>query len=101
MLNLKDMLNLSLELAVYFQTILDELESARIRTNEYNLPDWEETNAGFHDCLEKLFKVTPPTALIIDETPFFVATGNLECRLARGKRRCRSRLSTSHSMSAN
>jgi DNA-binding LacI/PurR family transcriptional regulator len=41
---------------------------------EYNLPDWEETTAGFRECLEALFRVTPPTALIVDEAPWFVAT---------------------------
>lgn len=29
--------------------------------------------AGFKDCLKGLFKVTPPTALILEESPFFVA----------------------------
>ena len=28
---------------------------------------------GFQECLESLFRVTPPTALIIDESPFFLA----------------------------
>ena len=36
-------------------------------TSDYNLPDWEETPEGFSRLLDKLFKITPPTALIIDE----------------------------------
>lgn len=60
--------------ASYFRTFLQELNAAQIPTNDYNLPDWDESNAGFQECLDKLFQVTPPTALIIDETPFFIAT---------------------------
>ena len=57
----------------YFRTFLNELKAAAIPTSDYNLPDWDETTAGFHECLDKLFQVTPPTALIIDETPFVFA----------------------------
>ena len=39
----------------------------------YNVPEWEETPAGFRILLEGLFSVTPPTALLIDETPRAVA----------------------------
>jgi DNA-binding LacI/PurR family transcriptional regulator len=41
---------------------------------EFNLPDWEETNAGFHECLRSLFRSTPPSALIVDEVTYFVGT---------------------------
>ena len=59
--------------ADYFRIFLNELKAAAIPTSDFNLPDWDETSAGFHKCLEKLFQVSPPTALIIDETPFFFA----------------------------
>jgi len=39
----------------------------------YNVPEWGETPAGFRILLEGLFSVTPPTALLIDETPRAVA----------------------------
>ena len=52
----------------------DALKTAGIRVGNYNLPDWEESNAGFKQCLEALFGVTPPTALIVDEVPWFIAT---------------------------
>jgi DNA-binding LacI/PurR family transcriptional regulator len=39
----------------------------------YNLPDWEETPAGFHLRLADLFRVTPPTRIIIEEARFFFA----------------------------
>lgn len=55
------------------RAFLNELEAHGIRSGSYHLPDWEETIEGFHGCLDALFRVTPPTALIIDEAPFFVA----------------------------
>lgn len=53
---------------------LDTLRERGLQPSEFNLPDWEETNAGFHECLRSLFKATPPTALIVDEVTYFVAT---------------------------
>ncbi len=55
------------------QTFLDELAAHGLETGEYNLPPWEETPAGFHARLDSLFRVTPPTALIIQEAPHFFA----------------------------
>ena len=56
------------------QAFLDELEGAGIDTGPFNLPDWAESGEEFSDCLESLFKVTPPTALILDE-PFLFHAG--------------------------
>jgi LacI family transcriptional regulator len=53
---------------------LDTMREHGCQIGEFNLPDWEETNAGFHACLRSLFKATPPTALIVDEVSYFVAT---------------------------
>jgi DNA-binding LacI/PurR family transcriptional regulator len=39
----------------------------------YNVPEWEETPAGFRALLTRLFAVSPPTALILDETPRLMA----------------------------
>ncbi len=55
------------------RAILNELAAHGIPTSNYNLPDWEETPEGFQKLLTSLFKVTPPTALIIAEAPLFVA----------------------------
>jgi DNA-binding LacI/PurR family transcriptional regulator len=55
------------------RSFLRELACHGIIPGPYHLPDWEESIHGFHACLESLFRVTPPTALIIDEAPFFVA----------------------------
>ena len=38
------------------------------------LPAWEETSAGFECVLDSLFRLTPPTALILDEPFLFHAT---------------------------
>ncbi len=55
------------------RAFLEELAVHGIPPGPYHLPDWEENIDGFHERLESLFRVTPPTALIIDEAPFFVA----------------------------
>jgi len=55
------------------RAFLEELESLGIRTGPYNLPDWEDDMDDFHRCLDSLFRHTPPTALLIDEMPLFIA----------------------------
>jgi DNA-binding LacI/PurR family transcriptional regulator len=66
------------------RAILEEMATHGIETGAFNLPDWEETSEGFHRCLKELFRHTPPTALIIDEAPFFVAA--LQFLAGRGLR---------------
>jgi len=56
------------------QAFLDELAAHGIPTGSYNLPDWEETPAGFRRLLDSLFRNSPPTALLTDGTPITVAT---------------------------
>ena len=55
------------------RAILDEMEAHDLPTSRYNLPDWEDSPEGLHLVLEELFRVTPPTALIIDEPFLFHA----------------------------
>lgn len=55
------------------RAFLNELAACGLPVGGYNLPDWEETPDGFHARLEELFRVTPPTALIIDGVSFFIA----------------------------
>lgn len=55
------------------QTFLNELTFYGIATNSYHLPDWGERVEEFHAHLGKLFHITAPTALILDEVPFFMA----------------------------
>ncbi len=56
------------------RAFLAELAAHGLATGAFNLPDWEENTEGFHELLGSLFRVTPPTALIVDEAPQFVAT---------------------------
>jgi DNA-binding LacI/PurR family transcriptional regulator len=55
------------------QMFLDELTAHRIKPTPYHLPDWDVTIDGFYDRLGSLFQFTPPTALIVEDAPFFVA----------------------------
>lgn len=55
------------------QAFLDELTAQGIVPTAYHLPDWDATIDGFHGRLEALFRVTPPSAMIVDEAPFFAA----------------------------
>lgn len=55
------------------QCFLDELEAHGIPRSTYNLPDWEENGEAFNEILANLFRVTPPTALILDEPFIFFA----------------------------
>lgn len=52
---------------------LNELASHGLPVSDYNLPIWEESVEGFHSCLESLFELNPPTALIIQEATLFAA----------------------------
>lgn len=54
-------------------SFLAELEANGIRTGTYNLPDWKDTSEGLRSCLDSLFAISPPTALIIDEPFLFAA----------------------------
>ena len=50
-----------------------ELEACGIKTGPFNLPDWVENVDGFHAMLDRLFRHTPPTALLVSEVPLFIA----------------------------
>ena len=56
------------------RAFVDELAAHGVAVSNYHLPDWEETREGLQNLLVSLFQVTPPTALIIDEAPYFIAT---------------------------
>jgi DNA-binding LacI/PurR family transcriptional regulator len=55
------------------RAFLEELEAQGIQTGSYNLPDWEDSPEGLRRCLDSLFQHTPPTALVIDSVPIFLA----------------------------
>jgi DNA-binding LacI/PurR family transcriptional regulator len=52
---------------------LEEMAKHGLPTGPYNLPVWDDTAAGLRRVLDELFRVTPPTALIIDEAFLFHA----------------------------
>jgi DNA-binding LacI/PurR family transcriptional regulator len=58
------------------QSVLDEMKRLGIKTGPYNLPDWDDTPEGLRDCLDSLFEVTPPQALIIATPNLFLCTYN-------------------------
>lgn len=56
------------------QAFLNELAAHGVITGTYHLPDWEETPEGLFALLDSLFCHSPPTALIIEQTPRALAT---------------------------
>lgn len=56
------------------QAFLDALKAQGVPTGPYNLPDWEETPAGYRRLLDSLFLHSPPTALLVDGSALAVAT---------------------------
>lgn len=55
------------------RTFLEALEEEGISVGEYHLPDWSDSKESFFACLNSLFHITPPTALIIQEATLFTA----------------------------
>lgn len=66
------------------RAFLEELADHGIETGGYHLPDWEETIVGFHTRLDRLFRISPPTALIIQESAFLLAA--MQFLMSRGLR---------------
>ena len=55
------------------RAFLDELAQQGLPTGSFNLPDWQESRAGIDHLVKSLFRMTPPTALLIDEAYLFHA----------------------------
>jgi len=55
------------------QGFLDELAAGGIPPGSYHLPDWKQSTEGFHACLRELFRITPPTALIVGGVALWIA----------------------------
>ena len=45
---------------------LEEMEAHGIKTGPYNIPDWEQSPSGLRRCLDSLFAVSAPTAILFD-----------------------------------
>lgn len=52
--------------ALLVRESLAEMEAHGIKTGPYNVPDWEQSPAGLRKCLDSLFAVSAPTAIIFD-----------------------------------
>lgn len=50
-----------------------EMNAHGIPVSDYNIPDWEETREGMKALLNSLFRVTPPTAIIVANVQFIAA----------------------------
>lgn len=48
-------------------SFLAELKKRNLASSAYNLPEWDNTPEGLRRCLESLFQLTPPTAILIDD----------------------------------
>ena len=62
------------------RAFLEELAAGGVATGDYNLPTWEETPEGFSKLLGRLFLHSPPTALILDELPCYIAAAEFLAR---------------------
>lgn len=51
--------------ATLVRNFLAQLAAAGLPAGAYNTPMWEETPAGFQKLLKSIFRLTPPTALIL------------------------------------
>ena len=59
--------------ALIVRESLVEMEAHGIKTGKYTLPDWEQSPTGIRKCLDSLFAVSPPTALILDRPNELIA----------------------------
>jgi len=58
--------------ALHEEMFLERLRSHGIEPGPYNLPEWSDNMASFHQCLDSLFEFTPPTAIFISEPQLFI-----------------------------
>ncbi len=65
------------------RVVLAEIAANGIPVGPYNLPHWDDSREGLYRCLDELCRISPPTALVIDEAPVFTA---VQQHLARGGR---------------
>lgn len=63
------------------RAFLSELAAAGIVPGDYHLPDWDDDEQGFHERLDSLFRLTPPTALILATPTLFATAQQFVARL--------------------
>ena len=49
------------------RTFIEALEQNDLPHSAYNLAEWDNTAAGLKQCLNRLFQLTPPTAIFVDD----------------------------------
>ena len=49
------------------EVLIEELDKRDLQHSSYNLPVWDDTPDGLHRCLDALFQVTPPDAILVDD----------------------------------
>jgi DNA-binding LacI/PurR family transcriptional regulator len=49
------------------RAFLGALGKHNLSQSSYNLPEWGDTPDGLHQCLDELFKITPPDAILVDD----------------------------------
>lgn len=56
-----------------FEKYLSLLEARGIAVTDFHLPHFEETIEGLENCLDALFRITPPTALLLESANYYTA----------------------------
>lgn len=64
------------ELGLTERTFVRELKEKNLPVSTYNLAVWDNTSSGLKHCLDKLFEVTPPTAILVDDWTIYNAVQN-------------------------
>jgi DNA-binding LacI/PurR family transcriptional regulator len=55
---------------------LEELKERDLPHGAYNVPEWDNTADGLNQCLNRLFQLTPPDAIIISDSILFTGVQN-------------------------
>ncbi|MGC4012967.1 MAG: substrate-binding domain-containing protein [Luteolibacter sp.] len=50
------------------RAFMNGLEEAGVQASAYNVPAWDESVEGLQDVLEELFRITPPTAILVSSS---------------------------------
>lgn len=61
------------EPSAFCRLYIESLKEAGITPSSYNMPVWGYKPQGLQRCLDSLYKLTPPTALITSETAIMIA----------------------------
>jgi DNA-binding LacI/PurR family transcriptional regulator/biotin operon repressor len=65
--------NLKSPRPLFVRQFFEALEKEGIMPSSYHLPEWGFQPEGLRRCLDSLFKISPPTALIVGEDSMLIA----------------------------